>query len=401
MTVNGAERESEVEPRTLLVYHLRDEPRPDRHQHRLRHVVVRGLHGPHRRRVGEVVHDARRAGRRRDITTIEGLADGDQMHPMQQAFHENHGLQCGYCTPGMVMAAVSLLAENPNPTEQEVRLGLEGNLCRCTGYHNIVKSVLAVLPTGRVGARGSERMTVRTDPAERSDQGHRHRRMLRKEDPRLLTGEARYTDDLAHPRRAAPGGRAQPARPRPHRLHRPVGAHRRMPGVVAAFTGADLLDEWAAPMPCAWLGHRGHAQPAALPARRRTWPATSATASPSVVANSERGRPATPPSAVVVDYDPLAGGRRPRGRAERPGARPRRPRHQHAPTRGSSRSARTPSSAAFATAAHVVEERYVQQRLIPMAMEPRAVAAVPQPFGGGITSTRPPRSPTSSRSCSR
>jgi carbon-monoxide dehydrogenase small subunit len=77
------------------------------------------------------------------ITTIEGLADGDTMHPMQQAFQENHGLQCGYCTPGMVMAAVSLLDEIPDPTEDQVRLGLEGNLCRCTGYHNIVKSVLA------------------------------------------------------------------------------------------------------------------------------------------------------------------------------------------------------------------------------------------------------------------
>ena len=78
------------------------------------------------------------------ITTIEGMAGDDgSLHPMQQAFMENHGLQCGYCTPGMVMAATSLLAENPNPTEEEVRLGLEGNLCRCTGYHNIVQSVLA------------------------------------------------------------------------------------------------------------------------------------------------------------------------------------------------------------------------------------------------------------------
>ncbi len=78
------------------------------------------------------------------ITTIEGLADPDgTMHPMQQAFQENHGLQCGYCTPGMVLAAVSLLQENPNPDEAQVREGLEGNLCRCTGYHNIVKSVLA------------------------------------------------------------------------------------------------------------------------------------------------------------------------------------------------------------------------------------------------------------------
>ncbi|MHB8466328.1 MAG: (2Fe-2S)-binding protein [Acidimicrobiales bacterium] len=82
------------------------------------------------------------------ITTIEGLGGADgTMHPMQRAFHENHGLQCGYCTPGMVMAAVSLLAEQPSPTEAEVREGLEGNLCRCTGYHNIVKAVLAAAET--------------------------------------------------------------------------------------------------------------------------------------------------------------------------------------------------------------------------------------------------------------
>jgi aerobic carbon-monoxide dehydrogenase small subunit len=78
-----------------------------------------------------------------DITTIEGLADGDTLHPMQEAFRENHGLQCGYCTPGMVLASVSLLNELDEVTEEAVRNGLEGNLCRCTGYHNIVKSVLA------------------------------------------------------------------------------------------------------------------------------------------------------------------------------------------------------------------------------------------------------------------
>jgi carbon-monoxide dehydrogenase small subunit len=79
-----------------------------------------------------------------DVTTIEGMAAADgTMHPMQQAFMENHALQCGYCTPGMVMAATSLLQENPHPSEEEVRLGLEGNLCRCTGYHNIVQAVLA------------------------------------------------------------------------------------------------------------------------------------------------------------------------------------------------------------------------------------------------------------------
>jgi carbon-monoxide dehydrogenase small subunit len=75
------------------------------------------------------------------VTTIQGLSDGNEWHPVQTAFKECHGLQCGYCTPGMVMSTVDLLSENPNPTEAEIREGLEGNLCRCTGYHNIVKSV--------------------------------------------------------------------------------------------------------------------------------------------------------------------------------------------------------------------------------------------------------------------
>lgn len=77
-----------------------------------------------------------------EVTTIEGLAQGDQLHPVQEAFRECHGLQCGFCTPGMIMQSIDLLNENPHPTEEEVRVGLEGNLCRCTGYHNIVKSVL-------------------------------------------------------------------------------------------------------------------------------------------------------------------------------------------------------------------------------------------------------------------
>ena len=78
-----------------------------------------------------------------DVTTIEGLADGDELHPMQAAFRENHGLQCGFCTPGMVMSAIDLVQENPDPSEQEIREWLEGNLGRCTGYHDIVKSIEA------------------------------------------------------------------------------------------------------------------------------------------------------------------------------------------------------------------------------------------------------------------
>jgi aerobic carbon-monoxide dehydrogenase small subunit len=83
-----------------------------------------------------------------EVTTVEGLDSDGEMHSVQRAFRAEHGLQCGFCTPGMVMAAVSLLAENPNPTEEEVRTGLEGNLCRCTGYHNIVRAVLAAAKDG-------------------------------------------------------------------------------------------------------------------------------------------------------------------------------------------------------------------------------------------------------------
>jgi aerobic carbon-monoxide dehydrogenase small subunit len=89
----------------------------------------------------------------REVVTLEGLASGaDDLHPVQRAFRAEHGLQCGFCTPGMVMAAVSLLAENPSPTEDEVRTALEGNLCRCTGYHNIVRAVLAAARDGAAGA---------------------------------------------------------------------------------------------------------------------------------------------------------------------------------------------------------------------------------------------------------
>jgi carbon-monoxide dehydrogenase small subunit len=92
-----------------------------------------------------------------DVTTVEGLASADgQLHPVQQAFREQHGLQCGFCTPGMVMAIVSLLRENPHPTEEQVRAGLEGNLCRCTGYHNIVKAIAAGAKAMRGGAPASK-----------------------------------------------------------------------------------------------------------------------------------------------------------------------------------------------------------------------------------------------------
>jgi len=143
LTVNGGHHEAEVEPRQLLVYFLREQ------------LGLKGtnvgcdtsscgactvlLDGDSVKSCNVLAVQADGS----EITTIEGLAQGDGLHPVQQAFHEKHALQCGYCTPGFVMATVSLLKENPSPSEEEIRLGLEGNLCRCTGYHNIVRAVEA------------------------------------------------------------------------------------------------------------------------------------------------------------------------------------------------------------------------------------------------------------------
>ena len=141
MTVNGKSVSGEVEPRTLLVQFIREQ------------LHLTGTHvGCDTSQCGAcVVHvngDSVKSctmlavqADGSDVTTIEGLANGDTLHPMQEAFRDNHGLQCGFCTPGMVMSAVDLLKKNPKPSEGEIREWLEGNICRCTGYHNIVKAV--------------------------------------------------------------------------------------------------------------------------------------------------------------------------------------------------------------------------------------------------------------------
>ena len=143
MTVNGKAVSAEVEARTLLVQLLREK------------LGLTGTHvGCDTSQCGScVVHVDGKSVKSctllavqaegAKVTTIEGLANGDKLHPMQEAFRENHGLQCGFCTPGMVMSAICLVKETPNPTEKQVRDGLEGNICRCTGYHNIVQAVLA------------------------------------------------------------------------------------------------------------------------------------------------------------------------------------------------------------------------------------------------------------------
>jgi carbon-monoxide dehydrogenase small subunit len=147
-TVNGERHEADVEPRLLLVHWLRD---------------GLGLTGTHVgcdttncgactvHLNGEAVKSCTVLAVQADgaeVATIEGLANGDGLHPLQEAFWEHHGLQCGYCTPGMIMAAVDLLRRNPNPSDEEIRHGLEGNLCRCTGYENIVRAVRSAAGRG-------------------------------------------------------------------------------------------------------------------------------------------------------------------------------------------------------------------------------------------------------------
>jgi carbon-monoxide dehydrogenase small subunit len=142
ITINGSEHSHDVEPRTLLVHYIRE------HAHLTGTNIGCDTSSCGACTVhldGEAVKSCTILAAQADggsVTTIEGLSKNGEMHPMQKAFMDNHGLQCGFCTPGMVMAAIGLLNENPTPTEDDVRLGLEGNLCRCTGYHNIVKSVL-------------------------------------------------------------------------------------------------------------------------------------------------------------------------------------------------------------------------------------------------------------------
>jgi aerobic carbon-monoxide dehydrogenase small subunit len=160
VTVNGEKRSGEVEPRLLLVHYLRE---------------VLGL------RAANVGCDTTSCGActvlldgksvksctvlavqasGHEVTTAEGLSVDGELHPVQAAFRQNHGLQCGFCTPGMVMAAVGLLSENPHPTEAQVREGLEGNLCRCTGYHNIVRSVLAAADEANAAGQANTEVTA-------------------------------------------------------------------------------------------------------------------------------------------------------------------------------------------------------------------------------------------------
>jgi carbon-monoxide dehydrogenase small subunit len=171
VTVNGERHEADVEPRLLLVHWLRD---------------GLGLTGTNVgcdttncgactvHLNGEAVKSCTVLAVQADgaeVTTIEGLGTGDELHPLQEAFWEHHGLQCGYCTPGMIMAAADLLKRNPDPSEEEVRHGLEGNLCRCTGYHNIVKAVIAAARASGEPAEAAPPPPARPEGAEEVGKG--------------------------------------------------------------------------------------------------------------------------------------------------------------------------------------------------------------------------------------
>ena len=157
MTVNGKVRHGDVDPRLLLVHFLRE------------HLLLTGAHvGCDTSQCGActVLIDGRSAksctlfavqADGSQITTIEGLAKDGQLHPLQEGFWQEHGLQCGYCTPGMIMAAVDLLNETPNPTEQQIRDGISGNFCRCTGYQHIVNAIQSAAASGSRGPSGPRR----------------------------------------------------------------------------------------------------------------------------------------------------------------------------------------------------------------------------------------------------
>jgi carbon-monoxide dehydrogenase small subunit len=167
VTVDGVDYSDEVEPRTLLVHYLRE-------QLGKTGTVV----GCDTSNCGAcTVHLDGRSVKScnvlavqadgHEVTTIEGLAQGGELHPMQQAFHDCHALQCGYCTPGMIMQAIDVLNENPSPSEEQIRVGLEGNLCRCTGYHNIVKAVQQAAEAGATTGSSAGTTTGSTLGGER------------------------------------------------------------------------------------------------------------------------------------------------------------------------------------------------------------------------------------------
>src|SRR5580692_9534494 len=276
-----------------------------------------------------------------DITTIQGLAN-DGLHPIQQALHEMHALQCGYCTPGMIIAASDLLRENPHPSDEEIREGLEGNLCRCTGYENIVRAVrraAAALEFGRA--------------------------RLRKEDERLITGQTNWTDNIRLPGLLHVAYLRSPfAHARITSVN--VSAARSEPGVIAAYSGADFAAEQGS-LPCAWPVTPDIVMPAHPPMAvdevRYVGEAVAC-----VVAR-DRYAAADALAAIEIDYEPLPPVLDIRTALEEDSPKV----HEAGNKSFVWPFVQGDMDAAFRDAPVVLERYYRQQRLIPAAMEPRSV----------------------------
>ena len=377
VTVDGISYADEVEPRTLLVHYLREQ------LGKVGTVVgcdtsncgacTVSLDGQSVKSCSVLAVQADGS----EVTTIEGLAAEDgTLHPVQQAFHDNHALQCGFCTPGMIMAARDLLQNNPNPTEAEIREGIEGNLCRCTGYQNIVRAVQAA-----AGSHEPDRRPVMTAVAD-APAAEIGQSRPRKEDQHLITGRTTWTDNMTLP------GMVHLAILRSPMAHATITSidtsEAKPPRASSPSSPARTSPTRRATCPA-----RGRSPPTWSTPVRRAWPSPRST-------TSARRSPSSPPATR-----PRRRTRSRRSTSSTSRCRPCwtwRPRSPSAPlvhpNTTSNRSytwafesgaagTGAPIDDALADAEVTVKRRFIQQRLIPAFMEPRST--VVQPLGEGVT----------------
>ena len=393
ITVNGSEHAREVEPRLLLVHYLRETLGLTGHQRRLRHQPVRRLHRPARRQGREVLHRARGAGRRREVTTIEGLAQDGKLHPLQQAFWEKHGLQCGFCTPGhdpdRVRPAAAATRSPPRPRS--------ATASRATSA--AAPATRTSSPSIATPPRRCRRQALREAPwhpasSAPASSGARTRGSS--------PGQAKYTDDIVLP------GMAHLAIVRSPYAHARIKAidtkrgRKRCPAWSASSPAQDMKDAGFGGIPCAWVvpnsrhRRRRPTRPIAIDTVRYVGDAVAI-----VVADDRyRARDARRRGRGRLR---AAAGRGPDAEEGRAAGRAAAPRRRARTTSASTgRSAAATSDAAFRRADVVVKERILNQRLIPNAMEPRAALAQCEPRHGRADALgHRPRTRTSPASCSR
>ncbi len=394
ITVNGARRQAEVESRKLLVHFLRDDL---------------GVTSPHVgcdttqcgactvHLDGSAVKSCTVLAVQADgsaVNTVESLRKpGDAEHPLQSAFREHHALQCGFCTPGMIMSALELLRREPQPTEVRIRTWLKGNFCRCTGYQHIVDAIRAagVAATPRAGSRAEQVApgpAVTDVPGSSAGQAGRFfgQPLARREDGRHLRGRGRFTDDVRSADAAGTLHVALARSPHPHARIRSVSTDRaaRIAGVVAVVTGADLLDQ-VSPLPANWIlpGMRVpvHRVLADEVARFQGEGLAAVVAVDAYIA-------ADAAAAIDVDYEPLPAVTDP-WQAAQPGAPLVHPGLASVPQDGNivlRMPIHTGDYGAAQEQAHVViRQRLRNQNLIPGALEPRSVLAEYDDHSGTVT----------------